>query len=134
MARFIASFALAALVLALAGGAAAPAHAQNGDGWDPPRLADGQPDLNGTWNNVGSAHIPLELPDALAGAEVSQEDIDALVQARSDSRKAVTWEGHENSRGVGAYANYWFDWFWKEPAGVDAPALLIEPPAAGCRP
>ena len=35
--------------------------------------------------------------------------------------------GHEASRGVGAYANYWFDWFWKDPAGVDAPALLIEP-------
>ena len=113
MARSIASFALTAVVLALAGGVAAPARAQNGDGWDPPRLADGQPDLNGTWNNVGSAHIPLELPEALAGADVSQEDIDALVQERSDARKAVTWQGHENSRGVGAYANYWFDWFWE---------------------
>ena len=86
MARPVASFAVAATVLALAGGATAPTYAQNGgtapDTWDPPRLADGQPDLNGTWNNVGSAHIPLELPDALAGAKVSQEDIDALVQAR----------------------------------------------------
>ena len=117
MARSIVSFALTAVVLVLAAGAAAPTHAQHGDGWNPPRLADGQPDLNGTWNNVGSAHIPLELPDALAGQDVSQAEIDALVQERSDARKAVTWEGHENSRGVGAYANYWFDWFWKEPAG-----------------
>ena len=115
------------LAAALLGGAAA-AQAQNGGGAaDLPRLAGGQPDLNGVWNNVGSAHVPLELPDALAGRDVSQADVDALVRERSDARKAVTWRGHENSRGVGAYANYWFDWFWKEPAGVDAPALLIEP-------
>ena len=117
----------AVLAAALLGGAAA-AHAQNdGGGADLPRLAGGRPDLNGVWNNVGSAHVPLELPDALAGRDVSQADVDALVRERSDARKAVTWRGHENSRGVGAYANYWFDWFWKEPAGVDAPALLIEP-------
>lgn len=67
MARSIAAFTLTAVVLALAGGAAAPVHAQDGDGIDPLRLADGQPDLNGTWNNVGSAYIPLELPDALTG-------------------------------------------------------------------
>ena len=28
--------------------------------WNPPRLADGQPDIRGTWNNVGAAHIPLQ--------------------------------------------------------------------------
>ena len=109
-------------------GAAAPAAAQNGNGAsDPPRLDDGQIDLNGTWNNVGSAYIPLELPESLAGREVSQEDIETLMQERSYQGKAVTWQGHENSRGVGAYANYWLAWYWKEPAGVDAPALLIEP-------
>ena len=129
MVRPILRLAAAAAVGALAAtGSAAPTAAQNGNGaWDPPRLDDGQIDLNGTWNNVGSAHIPLELPESLAGREVSQEDIEALVRERSDRSKAVTWQGHENSRGVGAYANYWFDWYWKEPAGVDAPALLIEP-------
>ncbi len=133
MIRLILRLMVAAAVIA-AIGAASPAAAQNDNGaWDPARLDDGQPNLNGTWNNVGSAHIPLELPDEFAGRDVTAEDIAALVQERSDQRKSVTWEGHENSRGVGAYANYWFDWFWKEPAGVDAPALLIEP-ASGKRP
>ncbi len=111
----------------LAFGSTVPAFGQTAKTWEPPRLADGQPDLNGTWNNVGAAHIPLELPDELVGKTLSTEDIQALVQERSDARKSVTWRGHENSRGVGAYANYWFDWYWKEPTGVDALALLIEP-------
>ena len=95
--------------------------------WHPRYLADGQPDIRGTWNNVGAAHIPLELPEELSGSEVSAEEVQAYVQRRSDSRKAVTWNGFETSGGVGAYANYWFDWFWKEPDAADAPALLISP-------
>lgn len=100
--------------------------AQSGDS-TAQRLTDGQPNLNGIWNNVGSSHIPLELPDEFVGRLPTQEEIDQLVKTRSDRGKARTWQGHENSRTVGAYANYWFDWFWKEPAAVDAPALLIEP-------
>ena len=50
----------------------------------------------------------------------------SLIQGRSDARKSVQWEGFENSRGVGAYANYWFDWFWEDPV-VDAPALVVHP-------
>lgn len=122
--RFSSACAAAALLTL---GAAMPAAGQATDSRNPPRLAEGQPDLNGTWNNVGAAHIPLELPDELVGKKLSTEDIQALIQERSDARKSVTWRGHENSRGVGAYANYWFDWYWKEPAGVDALALLIEP-------
>ncbi len=119
---------LVALVLML--GAASLAHGQGANRlpWDPPRLADGQPDINGMWNNVGSSHVPLELPADLVGKTFTEEERLALVTARSDRAKAVTWNGHENSRGVGAYANYWFDWFWKEPVAGDAPALVIHPP------
>ena len=95
--------------------------------WTPPLLADGQPDITGTWNNVRAAHIPLMLPEELRGKDLSLEQRQELVKQRSDRRKAVRWEGHENSRGVGAYANYWFDWYWEEPLAGDAPQLLIEP-------
>ena len=111
-----------ALMCALAG----PANGQPPAAWDPPRLADGQPDINGIWNNVGAAHTPLELPEEFQGREPTQEEVAALIQQRSDSRKAAEWNGFENSRGVGAYANYWFDWFWKEPV-IDAPALVVHP-------
>ena len=111
-----------ALICVLAG----PASGQPQTAWDPPRLADGQPDINGMWNNVGAAHTPLELPDEFKDREPTQEEIAALIQQRSDSRKAAQWNGFENSRGVGAYANYWFDWFWKEPV-IDSPALVVHP-------
>jgi len=116
----------ATVTVAIALSATVPALGQTVD-LKSPRLTDGQPDLNGIWNNVGSSHIPLEFPDEFAGREPTQVEIDDLVKTRSDRRKAARWEGHENSRGVGAYANYWFDWFWKEPVAIDAPALLIEP-------
>ena len=115
--------AMAAVALLL--GAATATMAQD---WEPPRLANGVPDINGMWNNVGSSHVPLELPDELAGKELTEAERLELFTARSDRAKADEWEGHENSRGVGAYANYWFDWYWKEPVAGSAPALIVDPP------
>ena len=103
-----------------------PVAAAAQDGWEPKRLANGDPDINGMWNNVGAAHTPLELPAEFEGRVPTEEEVAALIQGRSDARKAVRWEGFENSGGVGAYANYWFDWYWEDPV-VDAPALVIEP-------
>lgn len=117
---YVALVALAALVGAPTLGSA--------QAWDPPRLADGQPDINGMWNNVGSSHVPLELPEELAGKTLTEAERLELFTARSDRAKAQTWEGHEASRGVGAYANYWFDWFWEEPVAGQAPALVVDPP------
>jgi hypothetical protein len=113
--------------LALMSALAGPANGQPPAAWDPPRLADGQPDINGIWNNVGAAHTPLELPEEFQGREPTQEEIAALIQQRSDRGKSAEWSGFENSRGVGAYASYWFDWFWEEPV-IDAPALVVHPP------
>ena len=84
-------------------------------GWTPPRLGDGQPDIQGMWNNADSNHTPLELPDELR----------ALAKARYDGRIAA---GRTHTEGtVGFYALYWWDWHWSDPVGGDWPALLVEP-------
>ena len=100
--------------------------------WAPKLLSDGQPDIGGTWNNVGATATPLELPDQFQGREPTREEVAEFIQARDRARKADTWTGFENSRGVGAYENYWFDWFWTDTV-IDAPALIVEP-ANGQRP
>ena len=129
--RALASPAVFVVAFALTAGGVTPALGQDEGAtrksWTPARLADGQPDINGTWNNVGAAHIPLELPDELAGRELSQAERQALIEERDARRKSATWAGFENSRGVGAYENYWFDWYWTQPVAGDAPALLVEP-------
>ena len=129
--RYCISVTVLVTAVVLTVGVSAPAGGQTGQDstrkWAPQRLADGQPDIRGTWNNVGAVHTPLELPAELAGEELSPEERQALVQERSNRRKAVEWTGFEDSRGVGAYANYWFDWYWSEPVAADAPALLVEP-------
>lgn len=94
--------------------------------WTPNLLADGQPDIGGMWNNVGATATPLELPEQFQGRMPTQEELTRFIEGRDEARKAVTWTGFENSRGVGAYENYWFDWYW-EDAVIDAPALIVEP-------
>jgi len=105
-------------------GFTAPVSAQSD--WIPKRLADGQPDITGMWNNVGATATPLELPEQFQGRVPSLEELTEFIQARDSARKGAVWTGFENSGGVGAYENYWFDWFWEDTV-VDAPALIVEP-------
>ena len=108
------------LLLALA---AAPAGAQE---WEPARLADGQPDIQGMWNNADANHTPLELPDELSGREsFTEQELRELAQARYDA----TIKANETLRegDPGFYALYWFDWYWQQPEGGEWPALLTEP-------
>ena len=125
--RRVAGIAALALALTLTGAPVAAAAAEDAGAWSPPLQPWGHPDISGTWNNVGAAHIPLELPAELAGRELTLEERQELLQERSDRRKAVRWEGHEKSTGVGAYANYWFDWYWEEPVAGLRASLLVEP-------
>ncbi len=126
----------AVAVLLLMLGLAAPLHAQDAQGedtssaaWTPARLADGQPDIQGTWNNVDAVHTPLELPAELAGLNLSAEELQARADARKKNRiENGEWRGFETSRGTGAYGTYWFDWYFKEPVAGDAPSLVVTPP------
>ena len=112
------------ILLALAGGLITSANAQSQ--WTPKILSDGQPDITGMWNNVGATATPLELADQFQGRVPSKEEITAFIQGRDERRKAAVWTGFENSRGVGAYENYWFDWYWTDTV-IDAAALIVEP-------
>ena len=119
------------VVLAVSG----PARGQNENGtgaaWSPPRLADGQPDIQGMWNSVDAVLTPLELPDELGGrTDLSPEELQARTDARKRSRiENSEWHGFDSSRGVGAYGTHWFDWYWRDPVAGDAPALVVDPPS-----
>ena len=96
------------------------------EGWEPERLADGQPNIQGTWNNVDANHTPLELPDELAGREsFTQEELQAFAEERAARSLAAGQDGL--MPGTGFYDLYWFDWYWSGARAGDWPALLIEP-------
>jgi hypothetical protein len=56
-------------------------HAMAQAPWTPPRLANGQPDLQGTWEN--NSATPLERPLELAGKPLLSEEELAAMQARA---------------------------------------------------
>ena len=123
---------LGAVVLTF--GAPTPACGQAAGGsngtWIPERLADGQPNITGMWNNSDAIFTPLELPEELAGRDdLSAAELEERAQARAAGRIAASeWKGFENNtRGVGGYGIYRFDWYWDAPVASDAPALIVEP-------
>ena len=124
----VACAALAVMVL----GFAAPAGAQDTpDGWEPERLADGQPDIQGMWNNTRAMFTPLELPEELAGREdLTTDELRERAAARGSGRiERSEWRGHENNRGgVGGYGLYWFDWYFDEPADIGQASIIVDPP------
>ena len=100
--------------------------------WTPPRLADGQPNIQGIWNSVGASHIPLQLPAALAGKTFTPEELAELAQARSASQdRSGQWDRPDVDESVTesdlSYASYWYDTFWSTPTAGDAPALVVDP-------
>ena len=51
--------------------------------WTPERLADGQPNISGMWNNSNAMFTPLELPEGLAGQEFSADELQVRAEARA---------------------------------------------------
>ena len=117
----------AAAALAVGLGLAAPAPAQEaGDtAWAPAILADGQPDIQGMWNNIDALSTPLELPDGFMGPDFSPEDLQAIAVARAE--EAARRAALPRPRSVGAYGAHWFDSFWNDAEKSPAPALIVEP-------
>ena len=120
------SMATVATIVVLVGvGVSTPVWAQGSNTWSPPRLADGQPDIQGMWNNVAALDIPLELPDGFSGPDFTPEDLAAITAARvaESARRAA----QPRAPSVGAYGAYWFDSYWNDSEADPAPARIVEP-------
>ena len=121
--------AIGAVVFAI--GTLPSAYAQTAAGstrpWTPARLADGQPDIQGMWNNEEANFTPLELPKELAGRTTfTPEELQGRAEALAKSRIAAGDSTGPDD--VGFYALYWFDWYWRKPLAGDWPALVVDPP------
>lgn len=105
------------------------------DGWVLAYLADGQPDIEGMWNNTRAMFTPLELPEELAGQvgdqSLSKEQLQDRARARAEGRITRSeWQGHENNPGgVGGYGTYWFDWYFDTPTDIGQPSIIVDPPS-----
>jgi hypothetical protein len=94
--------------------------------WKAARLADGQPDIQGMWNNEEANFTPLELPAELAGrTSFTAEELQALAEKRAKSQIDANEKLRDGDPGF--YALYWFDWYWRKPQAGDWPALVVEP-------
>ena len=114
-----------ALTVGLGLAAPAPAQVAGDKAWAPARLADGQPDIQGMWNNIDALSTPLELPDGFSGPDFSLEDLQAIAEARAE--EAARRAALPRPKSVGAYGAHWFDSFWNEAEDYPAPALIVEP-------
>ena len=118
---------LAILAAFVGVGVSTPAWGQDSQptAWSPARLADGQPDIQGMWNNIDALSTPMELPDGFSGPNFSPEDLQAIAAARAEEAARRAAQPREKS--VGAYGAHWFDSYWNDAEDSPAPALIVEP-------
>jgi hypothetical protein len=122
-------------LLALVGAAEAPAQAS----WTAPRLPNGQPDLQGTWEN--NSATPLERPPQLAGKPLLSDDEVAEMQARAAQMfgpdadavfgDAIYLSLLDESRPRLVFATGTYSQNWVPPRYFERRTSLIEDPADG---
>jgi hypothetical protein len=132
--RALASLCAAAVFVALALWAAAPAEAQNSN---VPKTAWGKPDLTGVWDfrTITPLERPANLADKefLTEAEAAKLEQDVIERNREiDERPAerTTAGGNVDRRADGSpgfYNNFWLDGGTK-PVGTRRTSLVIDPP------
>ena len=116
------------LAVALVGTAVSPAFAQEpGETWEPPRLSDGRPDLQGVWDFRTAT--PFERPEGL-GERLTEEQAAAIESFAAAAQQAADQAPPEGN--VGAYNAFWLD--FGTTVGDDRRASLIEEPANGRMP
>jgi hypothetical protein len=106
--------------------------------WVPPRMSDGKPDLQGTWNY--STLTPLERPSELLGKEFFSEDEAAAFEKRTLQSRNVddNRQTTATARGVingtvetedlaSAYNEFWWDRGTKI-VGTRRTSLVVDPP------
>lgn len=121
------------ILLALTATLGAPAAAQDGDTYDPPRTAHGHPDLQGVWTIAtltnlerGQQFDGLIVPQAQAALfEQSVAAAEAAADQASDPERAAP----EAGGGVGGYNRFWMD-PGSQLARIDGQArssIIVEP-------
>ena len=123
--RFIATLAVVAL-------SASPAASQSAGTYAAPRTPDGQPDLQGMWNN--ETLTPFERPTSMADKAFLTEEEAAARNRQSDERRAaadaaseVRTEPLPVGGNIGGYNQFWFD-PGRRVLSTRQTSMVVDPP------
>lgn len=90
--------------------------------WTPPRTADGQPNIQGMWNNIDSFFTPYERPAKLQGRDkLPEAEVKRILEELAKERAAAG----DVAGGTGAGPEHWYE--YKRGHVELATSLVVEP-------